>query len=597
MDTREHASSSSSFAQPQQDTILPMRVLVLANRASPGWREAHACVLPYLDHFGVPYELVDLLSSPLPGDLQRYQLVVLAHSQLDPFGARLGGAAISRLRDELRAGTGLVCFDPLLAARLVEGRAEGWSFRQGDALQVTSADHFITARHSGGQSIPFCTPLEYQDLTGEGEVLARVGGGAFLTTGQLEKGRWVSWASAAWMDPQVLGPLSGLDDLFWRGLAWAARKPFCFRGLPPLVTMRVDDVAGRGGLWGESPLYWVEDANRVGLKPWLGLFIYNLTGEGVSQLRGQIQTGQATAFPHALGRPPRESDSSFPYYENALALRADAYDEFIYFDHLHGRPWSDAEAARGLAATDQWYAAHAPLPISPVALPHWYEMGTNTSAHVQQRWGCDFLGKVMDADLPLGEDTPWLQLGPFRREIPGSAYPFTPGNPGHRPVYYADFVNLAGSRFFNSVTEIHDDAGYEWAPDNDVQATIGRAARQLSRAMDSMAMASLFTHETDFIYKIRPENWREIMAGVEHFLEPYHPISVTLDEGMRYLRATKTARLRAASFDPARAEVSAFLEGDSDLTTHMYLFTDVEPEGRLIEIPPFEGKVEVRAKI
>jgi hypothetical protein len=603
METKKRESSSGSSGQPQGHAAFPMGVLVLANRASSGWWEASECVLPYLDHLGVPYELVDLFSSPLPADLQRYPLIVLAHNQLDPFGARLGVAGISRLGDALRAGAGLASFDPSLTALLVERRAAGWAPRQGDSFQVTSADHFITARHSGGQVISFCAPLEFQGLASEAlgdegpggsEVLARVGGSAFLSAGQLETGRWVSWASAGWMDPRVLGPLSGLDDLLWRGLAWAARKPFCFRGLPPLVTMRVDDVAGRGGLWGESPLYWVDDAIRVGLKPWLGLFIYNLTGAGVNQLRGQIQSGQVTAFPHAFGRPPREPGSTFPYYENALELRADTYDEFIYFDHQRGRSWPDAEAARGLAAADRWYEAHAPLPISRVALAHWYEMGANTCAHVHQRWGADLVGKVMDVDLPLADGTPWLVLGPFRRETPGAAYPFTEGNPGHRPVYYADFANFAGYRFFNSVTEIHDDAGYEWSPDNDVQATIARAARQISRAIDSMAMASLFTHETDFIYKIRPENWREIMAGIQRALAPYHPISLTLDDGMRYLRATQTARLRDARFDPALGEVTALLEGSSDLATHFYLFTDAEPEGRLVEIPVFEGRIEVR---
>ncbi len=76
-------------------------------------------------------------------------------------------------------------------------------------------------------------------------------------------GQLLSWASTDWMDTRVLGPLAGLDDLFWRGLVWAARKPFCLRGLPPLVTMRVDDVAGTGGHWQQTPLYWARTMRRT----------------------------------------------------------------------------------------------------------------------------------------------------------------------------------------------------------------------------------------------------------------------------------------------------------------------------------------------
>ncbi|MGB9746412.1 MAG: hypothetical protein ACPLXM_05740 [Bacteroidales bacterium] len=35
---------------------------------------------------------------------------------------------------------------------------------------------------------------------------------------------------------------------------------------------------------------------------------------------------------------------------DAMPLRAENYDEFIYFDHHNGKPWSDEEAQRGLDA-------------------------------------------------------------------------------------------------------------------------------------------------------------------------------------------------------------------------------------------------------
>ncbi|MGB9746413.1 MAG: hypothetical protein ACPLXM_05745 [Bacteroidales bacterium] len=115
----------------------------------------------------------------------------------------------------------------------------------------------------------------------------------------------VIFASTDWMSTNFVGPLMGLDDILWRSIVWAARKPFVMRGLPPLVPMRVDDVAGRGELMKESPLYWVRICNKYGFKPWLGLFIYNLSLAAVDELRGYLLNGLATAAPHAFGRPNR----------------------------------------------------------------------------------------------------------------------------------------------------------------------------------------------------------------------------------------------------------------------------------------------------
>ena len=212
-----------------------------------------------------------------------------------------------------------------------------------------------------------------------------------LVASQLENGRLLHWASTGWMHTAVLGPMMGMDDLFWRGLVWAARKPYALRGLPPLMTMRIDDVAGRGGLFNQSPLYWVENAVQEGFKPWLGLFIYNLSAPAVNQLP-RAGAGQAgNGFPACLWASNRSPEMNYFYYEDALPLRANEYDEFIYFDHHHGIPWPDSEARRGMEAVDRWYQAHMPLPKSKMALPHWGEMGDNIISHIAEKWGAEYM--------------------------------------------------------------------------------------------------------------------------------------------------------------------------------------------------------------
>ena len=95
-------------------------------------------------------------------------------------------------------------------------------------------------------------------------------------------------------------------------------------------------------------------------------------------------------------------------------------------------------------------------------------------------------------------------------------------------------------QFFNCVTEIRDDAGYEWYPSSDVAGTIGRGTRQTKRALDSMALATLFTHGY-FMGDVGPESWRATLQGITDNLAPYNPIYVTLDYACQYVRAMHTS--------------------------------------------------------
>jgi len=294
----------------------------------------------------------------------------------------------------------------------------------------------------------------------------------------------------------------------------------------------------------------------------------------------------------------RLSGDPCPYYDPAsLPLRASSYDEFIYYDHEHARPWSDAEAAQGLAALDAWYAAHTPLEISSYAIAHWGEMGSNTLAHVRDQWGCEFIATYHGVDAPL-EGARWLVAGPFRQhEAPGSAL-FDKADRGANAMYYADFINFDDRQFFLCCTEVRDETGYEWAPDGDVEKSAARGLRQLRRALDSFALPVLFTHETDYIYKISPEAWEAQLALIASGLSAYEPIHVTLDEGIRFVRATKTSRLVSTGYDPSTQEVTAHFSGHADVLTFFHLFTcEQEITPRLVEVPIFKDGCVVKFKV
>ncbi len=572
-------------------------VLVLLNSSSPGIRQGREWVIPYLEHFGVPCDCIDLRWQPLPDDVADYPLIMLAHPSLDEGGRRLGSAGLARLKDAVRAGTGLVSFDPQIRA--------GWrvSVLQDSKLPgitdmvIAGGDHYITQNHPAGERIGLLNELHLAQVPA-GTTLAGSGSQALLVASQSGRGRVLHWASAMWMQTRVLGPLAGMDDLFWRGLVWAARKPFCLRGLPPLMTMRVDDVAGWGGLWGKSPLYWLEDACRLGFKPWLGLFIYNLPGETVNELRPYLQ--RARRPPSRTPLAGRTATPQIIIFIMKMLFRSERTltMNLFTFNHQQGKSWSDAEAARGMQAVDDWYAAQAPLPLSPCVVPHWGEIGSSVIEHVHDRWGGDLIVTYHGIDAPL-DGSPWLIGGPFRKyETPGSAL-FDRNERGDRPVYYADFQNFAGRQFFHCFTEVRNDTGYEWAPDNDVEATTQRGLSQIKRALDSMALPTLFTHETDYVYKIRPENWIEIFKGIARGIASYKPLQVTLDDGMRAVRATKTSTFSECLYEPQTGEIQAVFSGQTDVPTSFYVFTEAGREiaSQMVEVPVFRKRKVVHHKI
>jgi len=413
--------------------------------------------------------------------------------------------------------------------------------------------HYITDRHESGETISTGSmTMAGLDLPAAATALAMSGSQPFIAVTDHGAGRAVQWGSYDWMLHSVKGPVYGLDDLVWRSIVWAARKPFVMQGLPPFVTMRVDDESG--------PFDWIHTANEYGLLPWAGLFYQNVDATEAADLSALVNAGLATASVHAKN------------------------GAFFYYDHGVG-DFDQATVDANFAEATAFHTTYN-IPISKYVLPHYYEFGTNVFEGLDT-WGVEFVGTHMDPGDGYG--SPWVANGPYRLYETGSSS-------ATRPVYYADYLDAPGypDTFFNCVTEIRDDAGYEWYPDNDVAATVGKGTRQTERALDSMALATLFTHGY-FLPSISDANWHAILQGITENLAPYNPIYVTMDHACQYVRAVHTSNIAGSIYDPTTRELTTSLVGSTDMPTVFYLFMDqgTDIQGILVDVPTFTGSTDV----
>jgi hypothetical protein len=108
----------------------------------------------------------------------------------------------------------------------------------------TPAGDLIYSFHKDSNNIQLvATPTLLKGA--QATVIANVGSSPLILATQTSGGRAVDFTTYDFMHPDRFGFMMGVDDLVWRSLVWAARKPFILRGYPRLWASQMDDgVAG-----------------------------------------------------------------------------------------------------------------------------------------------------------------------------------------------------------------------------------------------------------------------------------------------------------------------------------------------------------------
>lgn len=251
----------------------------------------------YFENLQLPYRVIDVSNTP-PPDLTGVPLIIAAHRGLNLslawqqaiLSAVQGGVGFVNLDSDPGIGTdahmqaffGCTSSAPgtpgtsitIPATYLPDGATPHYitqlQLRWPIGNPASATGNMVYNFHpddTGNQGTATSTVLLNSQGVAQpgGTVLATIGNDAFWTVTTFGSGHVVNIGTYDYLHADRFGFLMGIDDLFWRSLVWAARKPFVFRGYPRLFALQQDDPVD-----GYS--------TRVG-----DLFDSTLTGSGTTQ--------------------------------------------------------------------------------------------------------------------------------------------------------------------------------------------------------------------------------------------------------------------------------------------------------------------------
>jgi len=196
--------------------------VVLIDGRSPESNKAKEYLLPYLDHFNIPYKVIDLDKKEFDLDLKNFSLVILGHP-----GLNTDASCLSKLNKCLAEGIGIVSFDPAFTTGS-DASDNKLTTIKANTLKFRTSLHYITQLHGTNDSIRFFNQMSMRAMNSNpSNVLISANNKPFLSYEKKMKANIVHWAGLDWMQTRYCGPLMGLDDCLWRSFVWAARKPIC----------------------------------------------------------------------------------------------------------------------------------------------------------------------------------------------------------------------------------------------------------------------------------------------------------------------------------------------------------------------------------
>ncbi len=585
------------------------------NPASPGTYQMGP--ERYLVHLQVPYRVIDVSKTPAP-DLSTVQLIIAGHA-----GITLGADWQAAITSAVYNGTGFVNLDnsPTIALQTHIQNIFGATGATigGDqtsivipaAVQVGgSTPHYIDAlqRHWAGDPAGDITynyhgngtiviPSNATILTGAtGTVVARLGTDPLIVATTYGKGRAVDFTTYAYLHADRFGFVEGVDDLFWRSLVWAARKPFVLRGYPRIAAIQMDD--NEPGIMSRIPDMWNTTftgplaADSTG-GPWnlqINLQLSSLGDPGGerAQMISAIQANQMHASPHGLNY-----GSGGDLYWNLTV------------------PNTDAQWKANVTSALQWQAGQGGSdtfpPFSPSMVAHYWDISNNSGYEMWHSLGLRYITSpqapgVYYFTVPK---TPAqrIPLGPYRIYEQPPIY--TGDEEETFPFFFADDLSVGSvagepaQTFFAFGSQVGLEAGRFTRPDalfpsSQNSYTVAQSLNQWEFYMwnfwSGMAPVQIYTHDGSNLEYTTASDRQTFITQLSQWFSANHGQHFFMDTMGAYLRARNHSLLASGSVTSSAITLnftgSATTADGATVDTKTYIFYG-DDEGTLLDIPGF----------
>jgi hypothetical protein len=568
-------------------------LLVLVDSSQSEYALLPETVFAALAHFGIPYQVLDL------GRRQLSESHLAGHPGLligqEYIGQRLSADDIGTLLRAVQRGLGLVNLDPAIVAHpdgtfrdCLGLRGALASDRVGtggtDAVVIEDGSHFITYTQDpgAGHRLRMPAPVAQTRVSGARTTeLARTETGApALIAVRVGEGRIVQWliSPKIWTD-RFFGHARGMDDLFWKGIVWVARKPFIMKAMPPFVRLRFDDCEG---FWRRSSdLAFVDVLNAFGHKPSLCLCVRAVSADGAGKIGELYQRGHAEFAPHTLapGTSAFFGDEDGEYSESQLGAVMAEVD--ARFRQWHIRP-------------------------SKVLSDHNHEFSARVLPYLKERGICFRMNITLPGerwtDLHVDwHPAPYGSMSCAFDYLPGSRDLFVVFN--HYPTFDFARAYASADRFV-----FHRDGGFgdcKWdflngltsgsrAGGNDIESAARRLAAHARLGLNSLFFGGSISH-SHFVKDLSVPEWRALMQRYEELTRRLDKINVGYDLLAEYARSHVNTHLERVEPDLARPPLlRGVLSGEATVPLQIYVFKNVDDhvEHRFETVPAFSGRAE-----
>jgi len=570
-----------------------MSLLCLVDSSNEeGYRNLDEILWSALSFFGMPYEVFDLAQHDLPFEpLTNHSAIVITQEHL---GKSLSEEETESIVNSVGEGTGLVCFDgdihrykdPLKDALGLKTTEEPTHMPHLDTeiVRIWDNNHYITATKDL-DFIRFNKPVEVGNIVNVENghrllmILANNSGRPALITETYGRGKVVLCALSpkVWLK-EYFGHGGGLDDVFWRSIVWAARKPFVMLAMPPFVTIRIDDCSGANNF------EWIKILNRHGFIPHVSLFTENISEKGAKIINNFYKADLAEFSVHAL-----------------------TWNNQVYWkpksprNHNEGSEYSEDELRRFFERLDQLMNRWK-IRWSKVLTAHFGEVGENVIPFLKER-DITYLAIPYAFSVPYGAsalqlpETKLRGLKPFGGQ--GGVIDHHPGDPdlfivspSYSNVPKSILQALVSKGAITSQGQIYDFLWETARTKVDVELAAWYAAFGIKLCLGNLSFAVLVTHEQN-ISVLNNEEWDSLLSRIDELTSRYEKIYASWSHIAEYAKNLHNSSLRWANCNVGAGEVQCRLEGGSSAPLYLYVFKDRGDQigSGFKEVPPYEGEI------